>query len=162
MDPTSNSGPATEAGEDIAQSRTDNYEPAQRFGSPQGWAVAGVLVVLVVIGLGFRVSRLGAVGFAEDEVNKVEAVQAYRRGDITANAEHPMFMKALMFVSMTLAVQGGGPDKVSERIRPPSSQCHLRRLNGNPAVSPHRRVLRSLDWISGSGTLGCRHKRHYL
>jgi hypothetical protein len=116
LDPTSNFGPATEAGEDIAQSRTDNYEPAQRFGSPQGWAVAGVLVVLVVIGLGFRVSRLGAVGFAEDEVNKVEAVQAYRRGDITANAEHPMFMKALMFVSMTLAVQGGGPDKVSDEF----------------------------------------------
>jgi hypothetical protein len=73
-----------------------------------------VLAVLVVIGLSFRVSRLGAIGFAEDEVNKVEAVQAYRRGDITANAEHPMLMKALMFVSMRLAGQGGGPDKLSD------------------------------------------------
>ena len=106
MDPTSNSGPATEAGEDIDQSRPGDYKPAQRFVSPQGWAVAGMLALLVVIGLGFRVSRLGAIGLAEDEVNKVEAVQAYRRGDITANAEHPMLMKALMFVSMTLAGQG--------------------------------------------------------
>ncbi len=48
----------------------------------------------------FRVSHLGAIGFAEDEVNKVDAVHAYERGDITANAEHPMLMKALMFVSV--------------------------------------------------------------
>ncbi len=53
----------------------------------------------MVVGLGFRVSQLGAIGFAEDEVNKVEAVQAYERGDITANGEHPMLMKALMLVS---------------------------------------------------------------
>jgi hypothetical protein len=116
LDPTSNSGPGTEAGEDIAQHRPGNYEPALRFGSPQGWAVVGVLAVLVVVGLGFRVSRLGAIGFAEDEVNKVEAVQAYRRGDITANAEHPMLMKALMFVSMTFAGQGGGPDMLSDEF----------------------------------------------
>ena len=116
MDPTCNSGPATEDGEDIAQHRPGKYEPAQRFGSPQGWVVAGALAVIVVIGLGFRVSRLGAIGFAEDEVNKVEAVQAYRRGDITANAEHPMLMKTLMFVSMTLAGQGGGPDKLSDEF----------------------------------------------
>ena len=114
MDPTSNSGSATGAGEVIDQSRPGDNEPAQRFVRPQGWALAGVLALLVVIGLGFRVSRLGAIGFAEDEVNKVEAVQAYRRGDITANAEHPMLMKALMFVSMALAGQGGGPDKLSD------------------------------------------------
>jgi asparagine N-glycosylation enzyme membrane subunit Stt3 len=58
-----------------------------------------LLAVLVILGLGLRASQLGAVGFAKDEINKVEAVQAYERGDITANAEHPMLMKALMFVS---------------------------------------------------------------
>ncbi|HEV2826901.1 MAG TPA: glycosyltransferase family 39 protein [Pyrinomonadaceae bacterium] len=58
------------------------------------------MAILIIIGLGFRVSHLGAIGFAEDEVNKVEAVQAYQRGDITANAEHPMLMKALMFGSL--------------------------------------------------------------
>ena len=63
-------------------------------------AIAGVLALLVIVGLGFRVPHLGAIGFAEDEVNKVEAVQAYERGDITANAEHPMLMKALMLASL--------------------------------------------------------------
>jgi hypothetical protein len=109
LDPTGNSVRATEAGEDIAQHGTGNYQPAQRSGNLQAWVVAGVLAVLVVIGLGFRVSSLGAIGFAEDEVNKVEAVHAYRRGDISANAEHPMLMKALMFISMTGAGQDGGP-----------------------------------------------------
>ena len=72
--------------------------------------MVGVLAALVIVGLGFRVSRLGAIGFAEDEVNKVEAVQAYERGDITANAEHPMLMKALMFTSMKVgyALEGMG------------------------------------------------------
>jgi hypothetical protein len=116
LDPTSNSGPATEAGEDIAQRWPSNYEPAQRFGSLQGWAVAGVLALLVVIGLGFRVSRLNDIGFAEDEVNKVEAVEAYRLGDISANAEHPMLMKALMFISITRAGLGGGPDMLSDEF----------------------------------------------
>jgi hypothetical protein len=58
-----------------------------------------VLLLLTLVGLGFRVSNLGAIGFAEDEANKVDAVNAYERGDITANAEHPMLMKALMFGS---------------------------------------------------------------
>ena len=88
----------------------------------QTWAVAGALAVLVVIGLGFRASRLAAIGFAEDEVNKVEAVQAYRQGNISANAEHPMLMKALMYISMTRAEQGGGPDMLSD-------ECALRLPN---------------------------------
>ncbi len=66
------------------------------------WRGIAALAILVLVGLAFRVSNLGAVGFAEDEVNKVDAVHAYERGDITANAEHPMLMKALMFVSLKL------------------------------------------------------------
>ncbi|MDQ1728450.1 MAG: hypothetical protein QOD33_575 [Pyrinomonadaceae bacterium] len=64
------------------------------------WSVLAMLAMLVIVGFAFRVSNLGAIGFAEDEVNKVEAVRAYQRGDITANAEHPMLMKALMFVPL--------------------------------------------------------------
>jgi hypothetical protein len=60
--------------------------------------VLAVLILLVVIGLGLRVRQLDGVGFAEDEVNKVDAVLAYERGDISANAEHPMLMKGLMYV----------------------------------------------------------------
>src|SRR6185295_18875551 len=65
--------------------------------------IIAALVLLSAIGLAFRVANLGAIGFAEDEVNKVDAIRAYERGDITANGEHPMLMKALMFVSVKAA-----------------------------------------------------------
>lgn len=58
------------------------------------------LAMLVVLGFGLRFSGVSYLGFAEDEVNKVNAVRAYEHGDITPNAEHPMLMKSLMFVSM--------------------------------------------------------------
>jgi len=81
--------------------RSTAYDERPRLSlTRHGWSVAGVLALLAIVGLGFRVSHLGASGFAEDEVNKVEAVQAYQRGEITANAEHPMLMKALMFGSL--------------------------------------------------------------
>lgn len=67
------------------------------------WTVIGTLVICVVLGLGLRISNLGAIGFAEDEMNKLDAVRAYERGDISANAEHPMMMKALMFASVKAA-----------------------------------------------------------
>ncbi|HKQ51271.1 MAG TPA: glycosyltransferase family 39 protein [Pyrinomonadaceae bacterium] len=58
------------------------------------------LALLVVLGLGLRLNGVSAVGFAEDEINKLNAVRAYATGDIRPNAEHPMLMKALMFVSV--------------------------------------------------------------
>ncbi len=45
----------------------------------------------------FASHQLGAIGFAEDEMNKLDAVQLYERGDFTANCEHPMVMKVLMW-----------------------------------------------------------------
>jgi hypothetical protein len=85
------------------------------------WKVIGALVLLIVIGLAFRASQMGAIGFAEDEANKVDAVRAYERGDITANAEHPMLMKALMFASVKIARalhlnEGGAHDEVVFRL----------------------------------------------
>ena len=62
-----------------------------------------VLVVLAAVGFGLRAGGLGQVGFAEDEINKLEAVRAYAAGDITPNAEHPMVMKSLVFVSVQAA-----------------------------------------------------------
>ncbi len=56
--------------------------------------------LMILAGFGLRVSGLGSIGFAEDEINKLEAARAYDRGDFTANAEHPMLMKALVDVSM--------------------------------------------------------------
>ncbi len=64
------------------------------------WSVVGTLAILIVFGFGLRVSGLSAIGFAEDEMNKLNAVRSYERGDISANAEHPMLMKALMFGSL--------------------------------------------------------------
>lgn len=61
------------------------------------------LVVLAAAGFALRAGGLSEIGFAEDEINKLEAVEAYGRGDITKNAEHPMLMKALVFVSVRAA-----------------------------------------------------------
>ncbi|MEP6718490.1 MAG: glycosyltransferase family 39 protein [bacterium] len=75
------------------------------------------LVVLIAIGAAFRMAHLGAIGFAEDEVNKVDAVRAYERGDITANGEHPMLMKALMFASVKAArVLAGQGHAISDEV----------------------------------------------
>ena len=80
------------------------------------WSVIGTLTIFIILGFGLRVSKLPALGFAEDELNKLEAVRAYQRGDISANAEHPMLMKVLMFISLTGADQGSGPDALSDEF----------------------------------------------
>jgi len=83
----------------------------ERVSTVDRTAVAA-LALLFALGLGLRVAGLGAVGFAEDEINKLEAVRAYARGDITPNAEHPMLMKTLIFVSARAAQawNGSAPD----------------------------------------------------
>jgi hypothetical protein len=92
-------------------------EPASGHDHRLKWIVIASLAVLIIVGLWFRVNRLAAIGFAEDEVNKVDAVHAYQHGDITANAEHPMLMKALMFFSMTrLAGPGKLPAEFALRL----------------------------------------------
>src|SRR2546423_1456829 len=63
-------------------------------------AAAIALALMIVVGAGLRLKGLGAVGFAEDEINKVDAARAYDRGDFTANAEHPMLMKLLIDLSL--------------------------------------------------------------
>jgi 4-amino-4-deoxy-L-arabinose transferase-like glycosyltransferase len=66
------------------------------------WSSYAVLAVafLVIAGFSLRLSGLGKVGFAEDEINKLEAARAYDQRDFSANAEHPMLMKVLMDVSL--------------------------------------------------------------
>jgi hypothetical protein len=76
--------------------------PALTAATRDRWLVI-ILTAFVLCGFGLRLTNLSAVGFAEDEINKLEAVRAYERGDITPNAEHPMLMKALIFVSMQAA-----------------------------------------------------------
>jgi hypothetical protein len=57
------------------------------------------LAALVVIAAVFRVQHLDSSGFSQDEINKVQAVRAYARGDVSANAEHPMLMKLAALAS---------------------------------------------------------------
>lgn len=66
------------------------------------WQKAAIiaLALMVAIGGALRLKGLGAIGFAEDEINKVEAARSYDRGDFTANAEHPMLMKLLIDLSL--------------------------------------------------------------
>ena len=62
------------------------------------------LIVLIVAGFGFRVTRLSAEGLSEDELNKLNAVADYRANGLTgANGEHPMLMKALQAASIIVA-----------------------------------------------------------
>lgn len=80
------------------------------------WPVIGTLALLIILGLAIRANHLDAIGFAEDEVNKVDAIRAYETGDITANAEHPMLMKVLMFASVHIARAWQGGKFVSDEI----------------------------------------------
>jgi 4-amino-4-deoxy-L-arabinose transferase-like glycosyltransferase len=93
---------SVETAEAVAASQ--NAE-ASRAASPairSIWLVI-ILSAFILCGFALRISNLSTVGFAEDEINKLEAVRNYERGDITPNAEHPMMMKALIFVSMQAA-----------------------------------------------------------
>jgi len=68
------------------------------------WARAKlvVLAVAAAAALGFRVIALSTYGLSEDEINKVRAIEHYRSGDFTSNAEHPMLMKLAMWASVDL------------------------------------------------------------
>ncbi|HXM47129.1 MAG TPA: glycosyltransferase family 39 protein [Pyrinomonadaceae bacterium] len=86
-------------------SRLAGIPLSQRRFTALSWEKSTVIVIglMIVIGFGLRLAGLGRIGFAEDEINKLDAVRAYDRGDFTANAEHPMLMKAMIDVSMHAA-----------------------------------------------------------
>jgi hypothetical protein len=66
--------------------------------------IAFALSLFVVIGFGLRVSKLGAEGLSEDELNKLETVYDYRQHGLTsANSEHPLLMKALQTATVVAA-----------------------------------------------------------
>ncbi|MEK6283815.1 MAG: glycosyltransferase family 39 protein [Acidobacteriota bacterium] len=66
--------------------------------------LVATLTILVLVGFGFRVANLSAEGLSEDELNKLQAVGDYRANGLTsANSEHPLFMKALQTVTVSLA-----------------------------------------------------------
>ena len=72
--------------------------------SANGKLITFALALFVVIGFGLRVSRLGAEGLSEDELNKLETVYDYRQHGLTsANSEHPLLMKALQTATVVAA-----------------------------------------------------------
>lgn len=62
--------------------------------------VALTLLLVALLGFALRAHGISEPGFAEDEINKLEAARAYGQGRITPNAEHPMLLKTLIFVSL--------------------------------------------------------------
>ncbi|HSS22793.1 MAG TPA: glycosyltransferase family 39 protein [Pyrinomonadaceae bacterium] len=96
---TASSANKTVGASDQASLVSNSAEVSIKNG-PARTVVIVLLALLVVLAFALRARHLGAIGFAEDEVNKVDALQAYERGDISANAEHPMLMKAMMFASL--------------------------------------------------------------
>src|SRR3954468_5625660 len=89
------------------------YTPAQATPWPgvreRAWGLSwvrasGVIVALATImGLAFRLNALSTYGLSEDELNKVRAIESYRAGHFSANAEHPMLMKLAMWGSVDAA-----------------------------------------------------------
>jgi len=74
------------------------------------------LIVLVVAGIGFRVTGLSAEGLSEDELNKLNAVADYRANGLTgANGEHPMLMKACQAATIILAEKWNNSSFVASR-----------------------------------------------
>jgi hypothetical protein len=61
------------------------------------------LAVALLLALIARTAGLSVYGFSEDEVAKLRAIDAYRQGDFSPNAEHPMLMKLAIWASLSAA-----------------------------------------------------------
>lgn len=75
-----------------------------------------LLSATVAVAIVLRLVGLDAFGFSDDEMNKVDAVAAYRELRFDANAEHPMLMKLLMLGSTEAA---DGWNQVAARLALP-------------------------------------------
>lgn len=80
------------------------------------------LVALVLGGFVFRARALSVEGFADDELNKLEAAMDYRtRGLTGVNGEHPFLMKAVITLSVIAAEKWNG----SSLVRRHSSELFI-------------------------------------
>lgn len=62
-----------------------------------------LLLLIVVLAAACRLPALSTYGFSDDEIAKVQAIDAYRHGDFAANGEHPMLMKTIMWGATSAA-----------------------------------------------------------
>lgn len=70
-----------------------------------------------------RILSLDSYGFSEDEAVKLQAIDAYARGDFSANAEHPMLMKLAVWGSLqvrSFAAAHGGDISLETALRLPN------------------------------------------
>ena len=99
--------PTTSTTWDPTPTRAPHWEPASV--STRRLSVSGVrarfavLALATSLALGLRAAALSTYGLSEDEVNKARAIEHYRAGDFSANAEHPMLMKLAMWGSVAAA-----------------------------------------------------------
>lgn len=84
---------------------TDSRAPASAGSSGLSLSQARVAAIAfaLVLAFAFRITALSTYGFSQDEIHKVQAIEAYRAGHLVANAEHPMLMKLAMWGSVELA-----------------------------------------------------------
>ena len=61
------------------------------------------LLLIVALGLCFRLRGLSSAGFNEDEIQKVQSARSYLHGGFSVNLEHPMLMKTLIAASLWAA-----------------------------------------------------------
>ena len=85
--------------------------------APWGTAAALSLAVLVVFGLWLRLHALSAEGFADDEVHKWLAANRYLHGIFSGDdVEHPMLMKWLIALSITVGSRFGWAPETMTRL----------------------------------------------
>ena len=65
--------------------------------------VRALLLLIVVLAAACRLPALSTYGFSDDEIAKVQAIDAYRHGNLAANGEHPMLMKTIMWGASSAA-----------------------------------------------------------
>jgi hypothetical protein len=83
--------------------RTTSFRLSDWFAVSRVAATPAFIAAVMVLAFGLRAAGLSTYGFSEDEINKVRAVEEYRAGHLSANAEHPMLMKLAMLTSVQLA-----------------------------------------------------------
>lgn len=79
-----------------------------------------LLVLITLLAFALRFYSLDAAGLSEDETHKIDAVAAYQAGDYTANAEHPMLMKALSSICVITAEHFDLPISPETALRLPN------------------------------------------
>ncbi|MDX6269707.1 MAG: hypothetical protein QOD28_930 [Acidobacteriota bacterium] len=106
----------TAAAANLSRAAADDARDERAWTLTRG--VALTLALLVVAGFALRAHGIAQLGFAEDEINKLEAVRAYGQGDITPNTEHPMLMKTFVFLSLKVSqawnASAGATRQISE------------------------------------------------